>query len=298
MLRTRSVGRDEGQVDLGLLDVRKLYLGLFGRFPEPLEGHPVLGEVDARVLLELVDEPLGDLEVEVVAAQVGIAVGRLDLEDTLSQLENGDVEGAAAEIVHGDGPLLLLVLVEAIGEAGRRRLVDDPLDFEAGDLARVLGGLALGVVEVGGYRDDGLGDRFSQIVLGRLPHLLENEGADFLGAVHLAADVHADIVAVVGDLVGNHLDLGLELRVPASHEALDGIDGILGVGDHLVLGRLTDDALSLRGESDDRGSRPLTLGIGNDDRLAAFHDRDARIRRTQIYANNPAHIIFSFLKLS
>ena len=47
-------------------------------------------------------------------------------------------------------------LVEPVGERGRGRLVDDAQHFEAGDLAGVLGGLALGVVEIGRNGDDRL----------------------------------------------------------------------------------------------------------------------------------------------
>ena len=64
--------------------------------------------------------------VEVVAAQVRVAVGGLHLDDALADLEDRDVERAAAEVVDGDR--LVLLLVEAVGERGRRRLVDDPLD--------------------------------------------------------------------------------------------------------------------------------------------------------------------------
>ncbi len=58
-------------------------------------------------LLELVGQPVDDPLVEVVPAQVRVAVGRLDLEDAVAQLEDRDVEGAAAEVVDGD----LLVLL-------------------------------------------------------------------------------------------------------------------------------------------------------------------------------------------
>ena len=84
--------------------------------------------------------------VDVVAAEVRVAVGRDDLHDVVADLEDRDVERAAAEVVDGDD--LVLLLVEAVRERRRRRLVDDALDLEAGDAAGVLGGLALGVVEV------------------------------------------------------------------------------------------------------------------------------------------------------
>ena len=45
-----------------------------------------------------------------------VAVGRLDLDDAFADLEDRDVEGAAAEVVDGDR--LVLLLVEAVGERG------------------------------------------------------------------------------------------------------------------------------------------------------------------------------------
>ena len=47
VLRTAGVGRDERQVDLGLLQCGELDLRLLGRFLQPLQGHPVLAQVDA-----------------------------------------------------------------------------------------------------------------------------------------------------------------------------------------------------------------------------------------------------------
>jgi hypothetical protein len=85
--------------------------------------------------------------VPVVAAELVVAGGRLDLDDAVADLEQRDVEGAAAEVEDQDG-LLLLALVEAVGQRGGGRLVDDAQDVQAGDLAGLLGGLALGVGEV------------------------------------------------------------------------------------------------------------------------------------------------------
>jgi len=80
--------------------------------------------------------------VPVVAAEVGVAVGAAHLEDAVAELEDRDVEGAAAEVIDGD--LLVLLLVEAVGERGRGGLVDDAQDLKAGDLAGVLGGAGAG----------------------------------------------------------------------------------------------------------------------------------------------------------
>ena len=45
--------------------------------------------------------------VNVVAAEVSVAVGGDDFEDAVVELEDGDVEGASAEVVDGDDSLLL-----------------------------------------------------------------------------------------------------------------------------------------------------------------------------------------------
>ena len=142
-------------------------------------------EVDALVLLELGQEPVDDPLVEVVAAEVGVAVGGLDLEDAVAELEDRDVEGAAAEVVDGD--LLVVLLVEAVGQGRRGRLVDDPQDVEAGDPAGVLGRLALGVVEVGRDGDDRLGDLLAEVGLGVGLELLEDHRADLGRRVGLAS---------------------------------------------------------------------------------------------------------------
>ena len=157
VLRPGGVGGDEGQVDVGLHGGRQLALGLFGRLLQALQGHLVAAQVDALVLFEFVGDPVDDQLVEILAAQEGVAVGGLDLEDAVAQFQDGDVEGAAAQVEDGD--LLVLLLVEAVGQGGRGRLVDDAQDVQSGDLAGILGCLALGIVEIGRNGDDRIGNR-------------------------------------------------------------------------------------------------------------------------------------------
>ena len=118
------VDGDVGQVDRVLHRLRQLDLGLLGGLPQPLHRHLVLGQVDAAGALELLDQPVDDPLVPVVAAEVVVAAGGTDLDHALADLEQGDVEGAAAEVEDQDG-LVLLALVQAVGQRGRGRLVDD-----------------------------------------------------------------------------------------------------------------------------------------------------------------------------
>ena len=76
----------------------------------------------------------------------------LHLEHAVADLEDRHVEGAAAEVEHEDRLVGRALLVEPVGEGGRGGLVDDAQHLEAGDLAGLLGGGALGVVEVGRAR--------------------------------------------------------------------------------------------------------------------------------------------------
>ena len=127
-----------------------------------------------------------------------------------ADVEDRDVERAAAQVEDGD--LLVLLLVEAVGQRRGGRLVDDPRDFQAGDLAGVLGRLPLAVVEVGRDGDHRLADLVAQVALGRLLELAEDQRRDLRRRVVLAVDLHLDeVVGPADDLVGDHLLLGLDL---------------------------------------------------------------------------------------
>ena len=249
----RAVGRggDERQVDLRLLHLAELDLRLLGGLLEALQRHPVGRQVDAVGGLELLDEVVDDPLVPVVATEVGVAVGRLDLEDAVADLEHGDVEGAAAE-VEDEHRLVLRFLVEAVGEGGGGRLVDDPQHLETGDLAGFLGGGALGVVEVRRGGDHRLGDGVAEVALGVALELHQDAGGDLLGRVALAVDV-------------------LALPVLA-HVPLDRAERAVRVGDRLALGHLADEHLAGLGEGDHRRGRARTLGVGDDDGIATLED--------------------------
>ncbi len=111
-------------------------------------------------LLELGDEVIDDALVKIVAAEVIVARRGQHLDDAGGDIENGHVERAAAEVVDHD--LLRLLFVDAVGEGRGRRLVDDALDVQPRNLARVLRRLPLCVGKIGRDGDDGVGDGLAE----------------------------------------------------------------------------------------------------------------------------------------
>jgi len=284
-----GVGSDERQVDLGLGHRGQLDLGLLGRLEQPLQGLGVVAQVDAVLALELVGQVVDQPAVEVVAAQVGVAGGRPDLDDPVPDVEDAHVEGPAAEVEHHHG--LVLALVQSVGERGCGRLVDDAQDLQPGDLPGVLGRLPLGVVEVGGDGDHRLGDPLPQELAGVLGQLAQHQGADLLGRVQLAAHVEAGhAVRSRHDVERDRPGLAGHLVVASADEPLGRGDRPLGVEDRLPPGQLPDQPLPLVGERHYRGGRARPFRVGDHRRVAGLQDRDHRVGRTQVDTHGLSHV--------
>ena len=222
-------------------------------------------------VLELLDHPVDDPGVPVVTTEVVVTAGGLDLDGreavvVLGDIEQRHVERAATEVEDEDG--LVGLLVETVGKRGRGRLVDDALDVEAGDLAGLLGGLALRVAEVRRHGDHGVGDGLAEVGLGVALELLQDERGDLLRRERLVVDLLGPVGA---------------------HVPLDGADGPVDVGDCLPLGDLADEHLAVLGEGDDRRGRPGTLGVRDDGGVSTLEDGDDGVRRAQVNSDRTCH---------
>ena len=253
-------------VDVGGSGAGKLFLGFLGLLADALHGDHVAGQVDAVLAGKLFQQPVGHPVVKVVAAQVVVAAGGQHLHHAVADLDQRNVKGAAAQVV--DHHLLGAAVVQAVGQRGGGGLVDDAPDVQPGDAPGVLGGLALRVVEVGGHRDDRLGDRLAQVDLGVGLEFLQDLCADLLGRILPPVDGDAGILA---------------------HFALDAADRAARVGDRLPLGRGAHQALAVVGECHHRRRGALALRVGDDHRLAALDNSDAAVCRTQVDSDDFAH---------
>ena len=116
---SRSVHSDEREVDLGLRGRGKLNFGLPSRLPNTLYCHGVAGEIETGVFLEPCEDVFDKGNVEIFAAKVGVAVGRLDLKNATLQLEDGDIERSTAQIVDSHNVFSRLVHTARKGGSSR-----------------------------------------------------------------------------------------------------------------------------------------------------------------------------------
>ena len=298
MARPVGVGRDVRQVDVGLGVARQLDLCLLGGFFQALQCQHVLGQVDALFLLELGDDVVDQALVEVLATQEGVAIGRQHLEllftVDVGDLDDRDVEGAAAQVEHRDLAVAGGVLVQTKGQGRRGGLVDDALDIQTSDAAGVLGRLALAVVEIGRHRDHGLGHFFAQVVLGGLLHLAQHFSADLGRRDLLAPNLHPGIAVVGGgDGVRHQVDVFLHFLFGefATDQALDGVQRVARVRHGLALGRRADQHFTIFLVGDDRWRGAGTFAVFDHLGGVAFHDRHARIGGAQVDADDSAHVM-------
>ena len=91
--------------------------------------------------------------VEVLTAKMSVTGCRLHLEDSVLDRQDGNVEGAAAEIKDEDVALRADLLVEAVRDSSSGRLIDDAQNVETRDSSSVFCRLTLRVVEVRWNRD-------------------------------------------------------------------------------------------------------------------------------------------------
>lgn len=200
---------------------------------------------------ELIDEVVDEAVVEVLTTKVSVTGSGLDLEDTLLDGQERNIESTATKIEDHDVALTSGLLVETVSDGGSGRLVDDTEDVQTGDETSILGGLALRVVEVGGNGDDGIVDGATKVRLSSLPHLSQDHGGNLLRSegLLLALELNLDdrLAALLNNLEGEVLHIRLDLSVVelAADQTLGVEDGVVGVHGDLVLGRVTDQTLGV-----------------------------------------------------
>ncbi|MCY1355612.1 NAD-specific glutamate dehydrogenase [compost metagenome] len=270
---------------LHLVDIGQRFLGGAGALQQAALG----GRVEVAGQARLLDDPAGNGMVEIVTAQSAVAASRQHLEHPAGQPQDGNVEGAAAEVV--DRHHALGLLVEAVGHRCSGRLVEQAQHAEASQARSVLGGLALGIVEIGRDGDHRADQLTTKGRLGALAQALENLRRDFyraLRALHRVDERHVRLA--LDEAIRQLLAEMVDVFDATAHQALDrqhGIERIAGSGG--LGGPANLDAVGVvahRGRQDH-----LPIGVGQRRGQPTAHRGDQRIGGAQVDTHGQAALV-------
>ena len=133
------------------------------------------GRIGGQTLL--LKHPVGKRRVIVVAAQSRIATRSDHFKNALRQTQNRNVEGSTAQVVNGIDAFA--GVIKAIGNGRRGGLIDQAQQMNSRQLGRILGGLALGVIEISRHSNDRTVQIVIEGVFGAVTQRGQYLGADF-----------------------------------------------------------------------------------------------------------------------
>jgi len=274
--------------DFGLESSGKDALCLLALGAETTESTGISLNADAGLLLEVSNAVVDDAVIEVLTTKMSVTVSGLDLEDTVLNGEEGDIESATTEIEDEDVSLTFTLFVETVSDSGSGGLVDDSLDVETSDLTGVLGSLTLGVIEVSGDSDDSILDGLAEVGLSDFLHLDEDHGGDLFSLELLDLsleldDDHGLVVSTGLNFEGPKLAISLDdLVLELSADKTLGVeDGVGGVSGGLVLGGVSDEALFLSEGNVGRGGVD-TLIVSDDFNFVVLEHTNAGVGGSEI----------------
>ena len=272
------------------LHTGEFLLGLFGRLGEALQGLAVAAQVDLVLGQEGIGQPIDDAPIPIVAAQLGITAGGLDVKDAIGDPQHRHIEGAATQVEHQhpfDG-----TAIEAVGQGSGSGFVEDAFNADASQAPGIAGGLALGVVEIGRHGDHRRLHRLPEVGGRVINQLAQQAGHQLLGGVFPfrgRAD-HPHVALVVGpDRVG-HGQAALFQFIPTPADvALEVGKGIAGVEHQLAAGQLAHQQFLVPVKAEHRGRGTPPLGTSDHLGTAALQHRHHGVGGAQVDANDPPH---------
>src|ERR1700676_1672493 len=172
---------------------------------------------------------------------MGVTISGNHFENAVVQLENRDVERAAAQIVNRNDAVLLFV--EAISERCCGRFVHQPQNVEPGDAAGIFRRLPLRVVEICRNGDDGLGYGRSEKAFGIALQLAQHQRRNLRRSISALANLDAQyltLLEIIRQLEGEQFQFILNIFSTASHQTLDRVNCPLWRLDQILASGVAD----------------------------------------------------------
>ena len=181
MQRAVLAGRNERQRDRCRENTGEFLLGFLGCFGQALKGLAIPPQIQSMLSLERISNPIHNALIEIIPAQLGVAVGGFDVEHTVRDSKQRHIKSATTEVKHQHATNG--AAIKAIGEGGSRGFVEDAFHGDARQSASVAGGLTLSVIEIGRNRNHRCFDGFAQIGAGVIHQFADDAGYQLLRRV-------------------------------------------------------------------------------------------------------------------
>merc|ERR1712232_631977 len=170
------------------------------------------------LLLKLIEEMPRDPPIEIYTTKMRIASCGNNLKDTVIESQNGNVQGAAAQIIYDD--ILLRFLVESICDRCGSRVIDNPQHGQTSDGAGIFCRLPLRIAEMRGHSQNSLAYLPPQVVFSCILQASDDHCQHFFWRHHfvVATHVHTNcwLAMVFDDIEWQRRDLFLHHSVRKS----------------------------------------------------------------------------------
>lgn len=302
------MGRGQaGENQIGGGKVAQDFLGLFGLEFDFRLGGAVLAQVDLVLPMDFCHGPASNGIVEICTSQPWVAGGGNDLYVGFPDSNDGDIKGAASQVIDQVNVRLFFVAVQSVADGGSGGLRDELPRIKAGQEGGFLGGSLLLLLKIGGHGDHRIKDVSSQGPFRHLFHFHQNKGADLLRAEPIASqsDLHRNFLILsffvvrAAKIIRNPKFLTDLRGKDLPHLPLDLNDGIVGIERQVVLGYLPHHHVPSLGIKADhrrcRGGPALLVG----DNPGLFRIKvisgHGAVGGAQINADHPMQILLPFM---
>ncbi|KAJ0917543.1 putative glutamate dehydrogenase, NAD-specific [Helianthus annuus] len=167
--------------DGGLSGGRKSPLSSFTGSSQPPQSSWIPTDILLVLSFKLLNKVVNHPVIKILTSQMRVSGSRLHLEYTFLNCKQRDIKSATTQVENQDVLLAHTgrLLVQPIRNSSRSGLVDDSHDIKPRDDTCVLGGLALGVVEVGRDGDHRVFYGGAEVGFGDFFHLVQHHGGYF-----------------------------------------------------------------------------------------------------------------------
>ena len=182
--------------------------------------------------------------------------------------------------------------MQPVGQRRSRGFVHQPQNFKSCDFSGIFGGLALGIVEIGRHGDNRAVCRFTEKRFRPVLQFAKNECGNLRRRENFFSEPDAnDVLTCRIDAEWKKLQLILNVRGPAPHQPLHGINRALGLLQQAPLRRFTNDDAAVRVDAYHRRAQRRSKRPGDTLRLPTLRIcvRDQTVRRSQIDSDDSSH---------